>query len=310
MDNNMGKSNIAGRGGNRMKMNRKVKRSVGKIMIYVLLVFFAIVFTLPFYWSVLTSFRPNSEIFSAGINLLPTSVTTEHYVRAFQVIPFLRYSINTLFITVMIIATNLIFCSLAGYAFAKLQFFGRKVIYRIMLISVMVPGTVLMIPQFLILARFPLVGGNNILGQGGHGFSGNFMGVILPTAISVFNILFMRSFYISMPDELGEAARIDGAGELKTFFRVYVPLSKPALATLSVFCFQAGWNSFMWPSIILRSGEFKVLSQGLQSFVVNNNVDYGPMMAAAVCAMLPVIIVFMFAQKYFIEGIAFSGTKS
>lgn len=117
MDNNMGKSNIAGRGGNRMKRNRKVKRSAGKIMIYVLLVFFAIVFTLPFYWSVLTSFRPNSEIFSAGINLLPTSVTTEHYVRAFQVIPFLRYSINTLFITVMIIATNLIFCSLAGYAF-------------------------------------------------------------------------------------------------------------------------------------------------------------------------------------------------
>lgn len=295
---------------NHEKKNRKVSYITGKIVIYLLLLLFAVIFTLPFYWSLLTSFRPNEDIFSEGIHLLMTSFTSEHYKKAFEVIPFLQYSLNTLLITVLIIATNLVFCSLAGYAFAKLSFIGRKVVYRLMLISVMVPGTVLMIPQFLILARFPLVGGNNILGQGGHGFSGNFLGVVLPTAISVFNILFMRSFYISMPDELGEAARIDGAGEMKTFFKVYAPLSKPALATLSVFCFQAGWNSFMWPNIILRSGDFKVLSQGLQSFAFNNNVDYGPMMAATVCAMLPVIIVFMFAQKYFIEGIAFSGTKS
>lgn len=292
------------------KNNRMASRIAGRTVLYLMLIMFAVVFTLPFYWSVLTSFRPDKDIFSKSINLLLTSFTTDHYKRAFEIIPFLRYSLNTLFITVMIIATNLIFCSLAGYAFAKLTFFGKKVIYRLMLTSVMIPGTVLMIPQFLILARFPLMGGNNILGQGGHGFSGNFLGVVLPTAISVFNILFMRSFYISMPDELGEAARIDGAGEIKTFFKVYAPLSKPALATLTVFCFQAGWNSFMWPNIILRSGEFKVLSQGLQTFVVNNSVDYGPMMAATVCAMLPVIIVFMFAQKYFIEGIAFSGTKS
>lgn len=274
-----------------------------------LLVFFAVIFILPFYWSVLTSIRTNEEIFSAGIKLFPSSVTFEHYVKAFKIIPFLRYSLNTLFITVMIIASNLVFCSLAGYAFAKISFAGSKIVYRIMLFSVMIPGTILMIPQFLVLARFPLVGGNNILGQGGYGFSGNFMGVIFPTAISVFNILFMRSFFISMPDELGEAARIDGAGEARTFFQIYAPLSKPALATLTVFCFQSGWNSFMWPSIILRSGDFKVLSQGLQSFAFNNNVDYGPMMAAAVCATLPVIFVFIAAQKYFIQGIAFSGTK-
>lgn len=294
---------------NRYK-NKRLGSLPGKLLKYFLLVFFAAVFTLPFYWSVLTSLRPNEEIFSQGIKLFLTNITTEHYEKAFKVIPFLRYSMNTLFITVMIIATNLIFCSLAGYAFAKLKFIGKKIVFRMMLFSVMIPGTVLMIPQFLILSRFPLVGGNNILGQGGHGFSGNFLGVVLPTAISVFNILFMRSFYISMPDELGEAARIDGAGEMKTFFRIYAPLSKPALATLSVFCFQAGWNSFMWPSIILRSGEFKVLSQGLQAFAFNNTVDYGPMMAATVCAMIPVVVVFMFAQKYFIEGIAFSGTKS
>ncbi|MDO5603362.1 MAG: carbohydrate ABC transporter permease [Oscillospiraceae bacterium] len=289
---------------------RGLKNTAGKGWKLALLIFFALVFTMPFYWSVLTSLRPNDEIFSAGINLLPTSVTFEHYEKAFKAIPFLLYSLNTLLITVMIIATNLLFCSLAGYAFAKLTFHGKKLIYRLMLLSVMVPGTVLMIPQFLILARFPLVGGNNLFGQGGYGFSGNLLGVVLPTAVSVFNILFMRSFYLTLPDEIGEAARIDGAGEFRTFWQIYAPLSKPALATLTVFCFQSGWNSFVWPSVILRNGDFKVLTQGLQAFSFNNNIDYGPMMAATVCATLPVIIVFICAQKYFIKGIAFSGSKT
>ncbi len=275
----------------------------------VMLIFFGIVFTLPFYWTVLTAIRPNSEIFSSGLKLFTTNPTFEHFVKAFNVIPFMEYTKNTLLITVIIIATNLIFCSLAGYAFAKIDFKFRKFIYRLLLFSVMIPGAVLMIPQFLVLARFPLAGGNNLMGQGGSGFSGNLLGVVLPTAISVFNIMFMRASFISMPDELGEAARLDGASELQIFYHVYLPQAKPALATLAVFCFQAGWNSFMWPNIILRSGDFKVLSQGLQSFTTNNNVDYGPMMAAAVCATIPVIIIFICAQKYFIRGIAFSGSK-
>lgn len=295
---------------NRTPAKYKAGRIAGKTATMILLLFFAIIFALPFYWTILTSIRPNDEIFSAGMSMLPQTVTGEHYARAFQIIPFLRYSLNTLAITVMIIATNLVFCSLAGYAFGKLEFKGKNLVYRLMLISVMIPGTILMIPQFLVLVRFPLAGGNNLFGQGGYGFSNSLLGVVLPTAISVFNILFMRSFYISMPGELGEAARIDGAGELRTFFQIYVPLSKPALATLTVFCFQSGWNSFLWPSIILRGGDFKVLTQGLQSFTFNNNVDYGPMMAATVCATIPVIIIFLFAQKYFIQGIAFSGIKS
>lgn len=288
----------------------RLKRAGATTATYIALAFFAIVFTMPFYWSLLTSFRPNDQIFSQGINLLPGEITFEHYQKAFDVIPFVRYSLNTLLVTVVIIATNLLFCSLAGYAFAKLEFSGKKLIYRLMLFSVMIPGTILMIPQFLVLVKFPLAGGNNLFGQGGSGFSSNLIGVVLPTAISVFNVVFMRAAYLSMPDDVGEAARIDGASELQIFFRVYVPLSKPALATLSVFCFQAGWNSFLWPSIILRSGDFRVLTQGLQSFSFNNNVDYGPMMAATVCATIPVLIVFMFAQKYFIQGIAFSGSKS
>lgn len=294
----------------RVRVGRNMKKGLYKAMIMLLLVFFALVFFVPFYWSLLTSLRPNDEIFSSGLKFWPQHVTWEHYEKAFQIIPFFQYSFNTLLITVCIIVSNLLFCSMAGYAFAKIRFRGSKLAYRLMLFSVMIPSTVLLIPQFLVLARFPLVGGNNLFGQGGHGFSGNFLGVVLPTAVSVFNILFMRSFFISLPNELGEAARIDGAGEGRVFFQLYLPLAKPAMATLSVFCFQAGWNSFLWPSVILRSGDFKVLTQGLASFTVNNSVDYGPMMAATVCATIPVLLVFLFAQKYFIQGIAFSGTKS
>lgn len=264
---------------------------------------------LPLYWTVLTSFRPDSEIFAKGINLLPTVVTLDNYAEALRVIPLITYALNTLLIAVVTIATNMVFCSLAGYAFAKLEFAGKRLIYWTMLVSVMVPGTVLLIPQFLVLVRFPLAGGNDLFGQGGAGFSGSLIGVVLPMSMSVFNIFFMRAFYLSMPDDIGEAARIDGAGEARIFFQIYAPLSKPALGVLTIFCFQAGWNAFLWPSIILRGGDFKVLTQGLQSFTFNNSVDYGPMMAATVIATLPVVVVFIFAQRYFVQGIAFSGNK-
>lgn len=291
------------------RIHPRVKRGLAHALLIVGLIIGAASAALPFYWSLLTSLRPKDQIFSRGINLLPTEITFEHWERAFQVIPLLSYAANTLLITVTVIACNLVVCSLAGYAFAKFQFAGKRAVYWTMLVSVMVPGTVILIPQFLVLVRFPLAGGNDILGQGGSGFSGTLIGVVLPMAMSVFNILFMRAYYLSLPDDIGEAARIDGAGELRIFLQIYVPLSKPVLGVLTVFCFQAGWNAFLWPSIILRNGDFKVLSQGLQAFTFNNTVDYGPMMAAAAFVTLPVIVIFLFTQKYFLQGIAFSGSK-
>ena len=291
------------------RISPRLKRGLSHTLLVFGLVVGAASAALPFYWSLLTSLRPRDQIFSRGINLLPTDITFEHWQRAFQVIPLLQHAANTLLITVTVIVCNLVVCSLAGYAFAKLDFAGKRAVYWTMLVSVMVPGTVILIPQFLVLVRFPLAGGNDILGQGGSGFSGTLIGVVLPMAMSVFNILFMRAYYLSLPDDIGEAARIDGAGELRIFLQIYVPLSKPVLGVLTVFCFQAGWNAFLWPSIILRNGDFKVLSQGLQAFTFNNAVDYGPMMAAAAFVTLPVIVIFLFTQKYFLQGIAFSGSK-
>ena len=170
-----------------MRKSVNIKTVCKKAVALLLLIFLSLIFVMPFWWSLLTSVRPNDEIFTSGMRLYPAHIVPDHYQRAMKIIPFLRYTVNTLLITVMIIASNLILCSLAGYAFAKLRFAGRDLVYHLMLFSAMIPGTILLIPQFLILVHFPLAGGNNILGQGGSGFSGTLPGVVLPTAISIFN---------------------------------------------------------------------------------------------------------------------------
>ena len=287
----------------------RVARALPGLIRFLFMCMVGVVFILPFYWSLLTSLRPNDQIFSATINLLPTSVTLDHYKSALATIPFFRYTLNTAVITLAGLALNLIFGSLAGYAFARINFKGREIIFKIMISALMLPSIAILIPQFLVLARFPLAGGNNIFGQGGNGFVNNVMGVILPGGVGIFGVFFMRQFFLSLPGDLGEAAKVDGAGELRIFGQIYMPLTKPALATLAVFCFHAGWNSFLWPNIILQGESRKVLTQGLQAFVYKNNTDFGPLMAASILISLPVFVLFAFCQKYFIQGIALSGTK-
>ena len=274
-----------------------------------MLIIFAIIFALPFYWSILTSIRPNDQIITPTVSFFVHNPTIEHYVKVFTTIPFAEYIWNTSVITAMLMATNLVFCTLAGYAFAKLEFAGKNLVYKLMTLSMMLPAVVMIVPQFLVIARLPLFGGNNILGQGGKGLVGSFFGVVAPTAISVFNIFFMRQYYLSTPDDVADAARIDGANEFQVFFHIYVPMASPAVATLAVFCFQAGWNSFLWPVIVLQGSKTRVLTQGLQAFSFNNSMDYGPTMAASIMITIPILIVYIFAQKYFVQGIALSGIK-
>jgi multiple sugar transport system permease protein len=284
-------------------------RATNRVLVYAGLILFALVFTLPFYWSVLTSLRPNDQMFAQQINFLPTSVTFEHYRKVFSTIPFLDYIKNTAVITALLMTTNIVFCTLAGYAFAKIDFVGKDLVYRIMMLSMMLPATVLVVPQFLVIAKFPLLGGNNILGQGGRGMVGSFWGVIAPTAVSIFNVFFIRQYFITTPNDIAESARIDGAGELEIFLRLYVPLAAPAIATLAVFCFQSGWNSFLWPVIVLQSSNIRVITQGLAAFTFRGATDYGPTMAASLMATVPILIIYACAQKYFIQGIALTGME-
>ncbi len=278
-------------------------------LIYIICGLIAIGMIMPLIWSILTSLKPDNEIFQLPIKWLPSTVTFEHYMKAFTTVPFGLYFWNSFYLAMMGVLFNLFLGSLSGYAFAKFEFKGKEIYFRILLAAMMIPGVVTMIPTFFVLNHFPLLGGNNILGNEGYGMLNSYWAVILPGASGPFAVFFMRQFFVSLPNDLMEMGRIEGAGEFRIFWKIYLPLTKPALATLGIFTFQAGWNSFLWPLIVLNDPSMKTIQMGLQAFSYNHKVQYGPMMAAAFVAILPILILFLYLQKYFVQGIAFSGIK-
>lgn len=279
------------------------------VLFYGGLTLVAVVMALPFYWMLVTSLKPNADIFRDPIQWWPERVTFEHYVKAFTTVPFTRYFYNSFVMATLGVLANLFLGSLAGYAFARLRFPGREALFRMKLASLLVPGIITLIPTFIILRSFPLAGGNDLSGQGGYGLLNSYWAVVLPGAAGAFAVFFMRQFFRTLPDDLVDAARVDGASEFLIFWRIYLPLCRPALATLGIFTFQAGWNLFLWPLIVFNDPNMATVQMGLQSFSFNHNTDYGPLMAASVVVSLPVLIVFVFAQRYFTQSIAFTGTK-
>lgn len=279
------------------------------VLFYVVAILIAVAMFLPFFWSLITSFKPSDEIFSVPLRWLPSHFTLEHYIKAFTTVSFGLYFKNSVILAAAGVLANLFFGSLAGYAFAKLTFRGNMPIFRTLLAAMMIPGIVTMIPSFYVLRHFPLLGGNDLFGSGGMGLLNSFWGIILPGASGTFAVFFMRQFFLTLPSDMMEMARIEGCGEFRIFWNIYLPLTKPALATLSIFTFQAGWNSFLWPMIVLNDPDKATIQMGLQAFSYNNQTDYGPMMAGALIAILPILILFLLLQKYFVQGIAFSGIK-
>lgn len=279
------------------------------ILFYAVISFVAIVMFLPFYWSLLTSFRINSEILKLPIKWYPTSFTFEHYITVFREVEIVRMFLNSIITTLAGLFTNLFFGTLAAYSFAKIKFSGHKIVFNVMLISLMIPGVITLVPTFLVILRFPLIGGNNLFGQGGIGFYDNLAAVVLPGAVGVYGIFFMRQFFVTLPDDYAESARIDGASEFKIFYKIYLPLVLPGLMTLGIFTFQGGWNSFMWPNIVLISDTNQLLTMAFKSFQSSTLKQYGPLMAVSLLMALPILILYIFAQKYFIKGIAVGGTK-
>jgi multiple sugar transport system permease protein len=292
-------------------MRRKITLLVlvRETLFYAVLVAVAIVMVLPFYWMFVTSLKPNQDIFTDPIRWIPERVTFEHYIKAFTLVPFGRYFLNSLAMAVMGVVSNLILGSLAGYAYARMRFRGREGLFRLLLSSMLVPGIVTMIPTFIILKNFPLAGGNNLFGQGGLGLLNSYWAIVLPGAAGAFAVFFMRQFFRTLPDDLMDAARVDGTSEFRIFWNIYLPLTGPALATLGIFTFQAGWNVFLWALIVFNDPNMATVQMGLQSFSFNHQTDYGPLMAASVVVSLPVLMVFFFAQRYFTQSISFTGTK-
>lgn len=254
----------------------------------------ALVTSFPFFWMISSSFKSPSEAMSYPPSLLPQNPTVAAYVRLFTELDFGTYLRNTV-VVVLFGVVGLFFMAMAGYGFAKFRFRGRGPLFLVVLMTLMIPVQVTMIPTYLILNRI--------------GLTNTLLGVAAPTLVSAFGIFLFRQFMATIPDELLEAARLDGASEARIFTRIVLPLSKPILAVQGVLTFISGWNSFLWPLIIATKQEYYTLSVGLS--LLNQQITINPtlQMAGASLMVVPIIVVFVLFQKHIVQGFTMSGLK-
>ncbi|MCX7018267.1 MAG: carbohydrate ABC transporter permease [bacterium] len=262
---------------------------------YLLLTIGGIAFAVPLFWMVSTSLKPDTELFSGA--LWPRSPMWSNYERAVQSFPFMRYGANTVLLTMINIIGCVISSAMAGYAFSRLRWPGRDAIFFVLLSTMMIPPQVTMIPVFLLFRWL--------------GWYNTYLPLTVPAFLggAAFFIFLMRQFFRTLPRDLEEAARIDGCSQLRIFWSVMLPLTKPALATVGIFTFVGVWNDFMTPLIYLSDGNLYTLALGLQSFVTESLTEWNLMMAASTLVLIPLLALFFFAQRYFVEGIALTGSK-
>ena len=255
----------------------------------------ALVMLTPLVWMLVTSIETVPETRQFPPVIIPSGVHYQNYRAVLTEAPFARWFMNTLIVTTVSVLGNLVFCSLAGYAFARLRFAGKNIAFFLILATLMIPFQVVMIPTFLIIRSAGLI---DTLGA-----------LILPNLASGFGIFMMRQFFRTLPVELEEAARIDGASRLGVLVRIVLPLSAPALATLAVITFMWTWNDFLWPLITIYSEEHMTLQLGLTTFQGAHKTNTSLLMAANVMSMAPILLLFFAAQRWFVRGVATSGLK-
>jgi multiple sugar transport system permease protein len=286
-------------------------------VLYVIIVSGALLFVAPFAWLVSSSFKQLGDIFAWPPQWIPRDPTLDNYAlflgfgkedsRSAEFVG--RWFLNSMFVATSVTVLQLFFNSLAAYAFAKRRFPGRNIIFVMFLATMMIPGQVTLIPTYLVLKHIPLFGGNDIWGAGGHGWLDSYYGLILPGAVSAFGIFLIRQYMLTIPDELLDAARMDGASEFKIYWKVVLPLSKPALAATGIFTFIYAWEDFFWPLIIISSPDKYTVPLGLALYVVRNRTAWDIVMAGSVLATLPMILMFAIFQRHFIRGLAITGLK-
>jgi multiple sugar transport system permease protein len=284
-------------------------RRAKRIITYIILVPGAVLFVAPFAWLLSASFQHVGDIFSWPPQWIPKNPTWEGYQKFFTETGAVRWFLNSAFVATSVTVLQLFLNSLAAYVFAKRQFPGRDAIFLVFLATMMVPPQITMIPNYLILQHIPFFGGNDALGEGGHGLLDSYAGLILPGCVSAFGIFLLRQFMRAIPDELLDAARIDGASEFRVYSRIVLPLCRPVLAATAIFTFMGAWEDFLWPLITLSDPDKFTAPLGLALFVQKNQTDWGMLLAGSVIATLPMVIVFMIFQRQFVQGVAMSGVK-
>lgn len=272
---------------------RVARQYLGKIGIYLLLVALALLTIFPFVWMFVTALKSPSEVFRWPIVLIPDDPQWGNFAEAWSRQPFTRFFQNTVFITIGTTVLTLFTSSTAGFAFAKYEFRGKRILFMLILALMMLPPQVTLVPTYLMVRSFGLVN--------------TYLGLMVPGITNVFGVFLIRQFLQSVPNELIDAARIDGSNDWVIFVRIIMPLLKPALAVLAIFTFTASWNSFLWPLIIADTREMYTLQVGIAFFSGQTGTEYQLMMAVAVVSMLPVIAMYFLFQRYFVASVALSG---
>ena len=285
------------------------KKKIYHVMWAAAMTLASLIMLTPILMMVTTSFKTMDEIRSAVFSFLPEKISLDNYIMAMSNGNWLVYFRNSLLITLLAVIFSLLFNSIAGYAFARLKFRGSGVLFGLLMVGLMMPAQVTMLPTFLIMARFPLAGGNNILGVGGKGLINTFAGLIIPLVSGSYGVFLCKQFYENFPRSLDEAAEIDGANKWKTFFTIYIPNSKAILATLGLMKSVSVWNDYLWPLVMTNSDNRKTVQLALTMFKVDTSIQWNQLMAASVLVALPMVILFLCCQKYFVEGIVTSGLK-
>lgn len=271
------------------------KKKTNGLLSNILLVVVMILVLFPFAWLLISSFKFEKDIITYPPSILANRYTLDNYIKVWTTIPLFKYIVNTIIFAGGVVITSVFLDSLSGYAFARMNFKGKQFFFYFVLVTMMIPFQVFMIPLFLQMSKLNLID--------------SYVGLILPRMTSAFGIFLMRSFYVSLPKDLEESARIDGLGEFGIFLKIMMPLSKPAMLTLAIQTLMSNWNDLLYPLLLTTTSDKRTLPSGLALFSGQNISFYGPVMAGAVISMIPLLIVYIFAQKYFVQGVAMSGMK-
>jgi multiple sugar transport system permease protein len=289
--------------------NKPASQVIRSVLLYGFLFGWTLIYVAPFIWTFLTSLMTDQQILAYPPEWLPKPIVIDNFTRAMATADFSRYFLNSAIVTSFTTLLNLVLSSLTGYTLARLNFPGRRFFFLLILGTLMVPGQVTMIAVYIVMKNIPLFGGNNLLGIGGTGWLNTYPALIIPGVASAFGIFMMRQFMKDLPQELEDAARVDGCTEFGIFWRIMLPQCIPALVALAIFTFMASWNDFLWPLIVTNSDEMKTVQLGLSVFRGYFHTQWNLLMAATFLISIPPILVFVLGQKHFVKGIAFSGIK-
>ncbi|QBE96647.1 L-arabinose transport system permease protein AraQ [Blautia producta] len=271
-------------------------KRVSTIICYIMIILLVVISLLPILWMVSTAFKLKIQAFAKPPVWIPRPVTFENFTRVYEALPFLNYFMNSLFVTAVVVVGQLAFGILAAYGFSRLRFPGRDAMFFLLLSGLMIPQIVQMIPQYLIIQKLNWID--------------TYSAMIIPQVFSnVLGIFLLRQFLMGIPRDFEEAAKIDGAGILKVFFSIMLPQVKPVMATVGVMSFLKAWNNFLWPLVVVNTPKKQVLTVGLQVLQGQFISDWSGIMAGATITMLPILLVYLFAQKYFVQSIYMTGIK-